>query len=157
MASMIETRSILEGVPESAHFEVFQTEGSVGSLMARYSDAAESIAVRYDVLPAYSMTEIESKEAICIKVKLHLSDLPGIGRLLKPIPIELTIEPGNISLTCEELAIYANGKTTPQVLEEFATLFNEQYEYFTSLPTDRLSPRAAAIKRNFLAAFPFKK
>jgi hypothetical protein len=157
MADMAETSSTLEGVPEAASFSVFQTEGSAGDLIAQYSDAEESIPVQMNVKPAQTFTRVESEEAICFKLRFVVSNLQGIGRLSKPIPIDLTVESTGQSLSCEELAVFASGANTQEVFEEFVTLFQEQYEHYTTLPEDRLSPRAAAIKRNFLAVLPPKK
>jgi len=153
----IETRSVRAWAPDLARFDLFQADKSVVNLTFAYSMAASTTVVHYDTVVEQSGTVVESNEPVCLKTKVFLTDVRGVDPLLKPIPVEVTVERGNLSLRCEELAIFATGKTTEQVMDEFSTLFQEQYEHYTSLPKDKLSERAAAIRDNFLTVLPNKK
>jgi hypothetical protein len=83
-------------------------------------------------------------------IPAQLYDIPGIGRLRKPISITVERESGSVMVTAHDLDITESGITLDDALEAFFAFFREDLEYWKSTNDQLLTEDAKALKSRYL-------
>ena len=83
-------------------------------------------------------------------VPSQIQDIPGVGRLRKPIVITVEKEPGSVLVTAPDLDITESGMTLADALEAFFAFFQEDLEHWQSTEDQQLTEDALALKRRYL-------
>lgn len=132
------------------------TVGDIGwnSLSIRDDEVVHFDGTSKGKQEAEHASRISSGEAREARVELRIEYIPHVGQLSKLLPICVTVTRDGYTISCEELGLHASATSFDEVVEEFSEVFQEQSDFYLSVPDDKLSPRAATIRHNFQAVRP---
>ena len=80
----------------------------------------------------------------------QIRDIPGVGRLRKPIAITVEKESGSVLVTAPDLDITESGMTLADALAAFFAFFQEDLEHWQSTEDQQLTEDALALKKRYL-------